>query len=94
MLNGRLNKYVRLYQDGIIMGGYRYYGDDDSEKGMLYGHKGADNWNNGLDTEMTKDMHLIHAFHHLYGHTDFSIFDLLWVRDFNIEIHIVTDYYS
>ena len=28
----------------------------------------------------------------LYDHMAFSIFDLLWVRDFNIEIHVEIDY--
>ena len=45
-----------------------------------------DNWNERLDREMTKDMHLCYAFHNLYDHNLFSIFDLLWVRDFYIEI--------
>ena len=46
-----------------------------------------DNWNEGLDRKLTEDMHLIHPFHNLYSHMDFSIFDLLWVRDFNIEVN-------
>lgn len=41
---------------------------------------------------MTKDMHLTYAFHNLFSHLDFSIYDLLWVRDFNIEIHLAYDY--
>ena len=53
-----------------------------------------DNWNEGLDRELTKDMHLIHAFHNLYEHMDFSIFDLLWVRDFNVELHAEIDYHT
>ena len=47
-----------------------------------------DNHNEGLDREMTKDMHLIYEFHNLFSHMEFSIFDLLWVRDFNIEIKV------
>ena len=31
-------------------------------------------------------------FHNLYEHTCFSIFDLLWVRDFNVEISVEYDY--
>ena len=41
---------------------------------------------------MTSDLHLIFAFHDLFQHLDFSIFDLLWVRDFNIEIHVEHEY--
>ena len=61
---------------------------------MLYLQEEPDNWNEGLDRELTKDMHLIHAFHNLYEHLDFSIFDLLWVRDFNIELHAEIDYHT
>lgn len=49
-------------------------------------------WNDGLDRELTKDINLIYPIHHLVSHTDFSIFNLLWVRDFNVEIHIESDY--
>ena len=57
-----------------------------SENEMLYLDKKWDNWNEGLDSEMTKDMHLVYPFHNLFCHMNFSIFDLLWVRDFNLEI--------
>lgn len=48
------------------------------------------NWNEGLDQELTKDLHLINAFHNLYDHTNFALTDLIYFRDFteNIEIHI------
>ena len=59
---------------------------------LLYLDEKIDNWNEELDQEMTRDMHLIHPFHNLYSHLDFSIFDLLWVRDFNIEISLESDY--
>ena len=36
-------------------------------------------------------MHLIFPFHNLYSHMEFSIFDLLWVRDFNIEVNAEVD---
>ena len=45
-----------------------------------------------LDREMTKDMHIIHPVHNLISHTDFSIFDIFWVRDFNVEVCIESDY--
>lgn len=59
---------------------------------MLYLSENTDNWNEGLDRKLTGDMHLIYPVHHLIDHTDFSIFDLLWVRDFNMEIIVESDY--
>ena len=61
---------------------------------MLYYSEEEDNFNEGLDRMMTNDMHLIFPFHDLYDHMSFSIFDLLWVRDFNIEIKIEMDYHT
>lgn len=46
------------------------------------------NWNEGLDRELTKDLHLIQQFHHLFDHTNFALTDFIFVRDFNIEISI------
>ena len=40
------------------------------------------NWNEGLDQELTKDLHLIQAFHNLFDHTDFAITDFIYCRDF------------
>ena len=45
-----------------------------------------------FDREMTKDMHLTRVFHNIYEHMEFSIFDLLCVRDFNIEVSVEVDY--
>ena len=59
---------------------------------MLYLSEKTDNWNEGLNPELTSGMHLIYSFHNLYEHTCFSIFDLLWVRDFNVEISVEYDY--
>lgn len=93
VLNGTLDDYVSLYCDGVDSSGWSYKGGEpDSVNNMLYLNKEIDNWNDGLDQEQTKDMHLIYAVHHLYSHTTFSIFDLLWIRDFNIEIHAEANY--
>lgn len=46
------------------------------------------NWNEGLDQELTKDLHLIQAFHNLFDHTDFAITDFIYCRDFYIEIKV------
>ena len=48
------------------------------------------NWNEGLNPKLTKDLHLINAFHNLFDHTNFAITDFIYVRDFveDINIHI------
>ena len=46
------------------------------------------NWNEGLDQELTKDLHLTMAFHHLFDHTKFAITDFIYVRKFETDIHI------
>jgi len=50
-----------------------------------------DNWNEGLDREWSKDMHLIQPFHNLYDHCYFSLYDLIYVREFNLEVHVEFD---
>lgn len=93
ILNGTLDDYVSLYSDGVAINCLRCSEvKQESENMMLYLDEEIDNWNDRLDREMTKDMRLIHAVHNLYTHTTFSIFDLLWVRHFNIEIHVEADY--
>ena len=92
VLNGTWDDYIPLYSDGVD-GGFRLYGEEEppSEIQFLYYEEDLDNWNEGLDREMTKDMHLTRVFHNLYDHMEFSIFDLLWVRDFNIEVSVEVD---
>ena len=46
------------------------------------------NWNEGLDQELTKDLHLINAFHNLFDHTDFAITDFIYCRSFYYEIKV------
>ena len=68
--------------------------EDRIRESMLYLDDCLDNWNEMLDKEMTKDMHLVYPFHTFFTDMDFSIYDLLWVRDFNIEITTESDYDS
>lgn len=49
------------------------------------------NWNEGLDKELTKDLHLTQAFHYLFDHTKFAITDFIYVRNFETETHIEID---
>ena len=46
------------------------------------------NWNEGLDQELTKDLHLINQFHNLFQHMNFALTDFLYVRKFKMEINI------
>lgn len=50
-----------------------------------------DNWNEGLDREWSKDLHLIQPFHNLYDHCCFSLYDLIYVREFNLEVYVEFD---
>lgn len=96
VLNGSLADYMPLYMDGVDIFELDYSEGIEyvfpSEHQVLYLDEEIDNWNDELDQEMTKDMHLIHPFHNLYSHMDFSIFDLLWVRDFNIELSLESNF--
>jgi hypothetical protein len=49
---------------------------------------GYNNWNEGLDRELTKDLHLTRAFHNLFEHMEFAITDFIYVREFETEINI------
>jgi hypothetical protein len=49
------------------------------------------NWNEGLDQQLTKDLHLISQFHNLFQHMLFAITDFIYVRKFWSEIKIVID---
>ena len=46
------------------------------------------NWNEGLDQELTKDLHLTSAFHNLFDHMNFAITDFIYVRQFETDIQI------
>ena len=96
VLNGSLYDYIFLYCEDGVKSFYinNYDPKIESENELLYLNEDLDNWNEGLDREMTKDMHLTYAFHNLFSHLAFSIYDLLWVRDFNIEIHVEYDYHT
>ena len=59
---------------------------------VLYLSEELDNWNiEGVDREWSSNMHLVYAFHNLYTHLSFSLYDLLWVREFNLEINLNFD---
>ncbi|MBR8760409.1 hypothetical protein IX327_001827 [Porphyromonas levii] len=96
ILNGCLATFEPLYDDGVTHcvrvcssgDGLEYH----SCNQVLYLGEEVYNWNEGLDEEYTKDLHLIYAFHNLWEHMHFSIFDLLWVRDFSVELFVESCY--
>ena len=45
-----------------------------------------DNWNEGLDEKLTKDLHLIYPFHNLFEHSNFALTDFIYCRDFAFNI--------
>ena len=95
VLNNSLDEYNLHYNDGVIENGWTFprEGTRRTENYMLYLNSDEDNWNDWFaDKDMTQDMHIVQPVNHLLDHTSFSIFDLLWVRDFNIEITVETDY--
>lgn len=50
------------------------------------------NWNEGLDRDLTKDLHLIMPFHDLFEHTMFALSDFIYVRDFHVDVNVEMDY--
>jgi hypothetical protein len=46
------------------------------------------NWYEGLDPELTRDLHLISPFHNLFEHMKFAITDFIYVRKFETDINI------
>ena len=46
------------------------------------------NWNEGLNQELTKDLHLINQFHNLFQHMNFALTDFIYVRKFKTDINI------
>lgn len=94
VLNGSYDKFMPLYKDGVNDIYFTGQETIPSEKEAVYLSEETENWNEGLDREKTKDMKLCYAFHNLYAHTFFSVLDLLWVRDFCIEINAESTYYT
>ncbi len=93
ILSGCIDEYDPLYKDGVDIGTIEACGRGDvfdakQINQLLYASNEPDNWNEGLDREVTKDMHLTMQFHNLFDHCLFSIYDLLWVRDFDFETHL------
>ena len=78
----------RLYDDGVAFPFILPRDNEMSFDSLIGMDCPPPNWNEGLDPELTKDLHLIQQFHHLFDHTNFALTDFIFVREFNIEINI------
>ena len=77
-----------LYDSGVTHSFVlNQYADCSFDDFMLMSCPNA-NWNEGLDQELTKGLHLINAFHNLFDHTDFAITDFVYFREFYYEINV------
>lgn len=97
MLNGTLDYFNERYDDGVYgLGGWHYdasYDDAESLDNLLYLNADDRNWDDWFkDEPLTVDMQIVYPVHSLLEYTAFSIFDILWVRDFNIELWTELDY--
>jgi hypothetical protein len=78
----------RLYDDGVSLARLSIPLNDESFENFIGMDDDYNNWNEGLDRELTKDLHLTSAFHNLYEHMEFAITDFIYVREFETEINI------
>lgn len=88
--------------DALSCGGYCALYDDNSTWELRFNKENRpetleewlgiedpnDNWNEGLNRNWSKDLHLIQPFHDLYNFCYFSLFDLIYVREFKLEVHV------
>ncbi len=78
-----------LYDSGISLGTLRFPEDLAMSFDSLIGMDcPPPNWNEGLDQELTKDLHLTSAFHNVFDHMNFAITDFIYVRDFVEEMEV------
>ena len=78
-----------IYEDGVTLPTLTFpSGLDVSFDSFIGMECPPPNWNEGLDPELTKDLHLIQPFHHLFDHMNFAITDFIYVRQFETEINI------
>lgn len=98
MLNESLDSFFNERYDGGVcgLGGWYYdasYDDAESLDNLLYLNADDRNWDDWFkDEPLTFDMQIVYPVHNLLEYTAFSIFDILWVRDFNIELWTELDY--
>ena len=78
-----------LYEDGVTLSPLTLPVESDMSFESFIGMEcPPPNWNEGLDPELTRGLHLIQPFHHLFDHMNFAITDFIYVRQFETEINI------
>ena len=78
-----------LYEDGVTLPTFTLPREINNSFDQLIGMDNPPlNWNEGLDQELTKDLHLTSAFHNLFDHMRFAITDFIYVRKFETEINV------
>ena len=86
LCDGDLNP---MYADGVSVLTLTLPRDEDDSFDSFIGMDcPPPNWNEGLDQELTKDLHLISQFHTLFEHMNFALTDFIYVRKFKTEINI------
>ena len=80
--------YNPLYEDGVSFPLVLPRDQNESFEAFIGMDCPLPNWNEGLDQELTKDLHLIRQFHNLFDHMNFAITDFIYVRNFETEINI------
>ena len=86
LCDGDLNP---MYADGVSVLTLTLPRDEDESFDSFIGMDcPPPNWNEGLDQELTKDLHLINQFHTLFQHMNFALSDFIYVRKFKTEINI------
>ena len=84
-----------IYADGVSVLTLTLPRDEDDSFDSFIGMDcPPPNWNEGLDPELTKDLHLISQFHKLFQHMEFAITDFIYVRKFKTEINIEINSYK
>ena len=83
----------KFYENGVSLMPLRLAEGIDAESFDTY--IGMDcpppNWNEGLDQKLTKDLHLIQQFHHLFEYTNFALTDFIYCHDFDSQIEITLE---
>ena len=77
-----------LYENGVTLPVLTLPNESESFDSLIGMDCPPPNWNEGLDYELTKDLHLTSAFHNLFEHMEFTITDFIYVRKFETEIII------
>jgi len=90
LLSERTNEYFDCFLPHLWWSTDRDPNPEKLEDIEVYGLD-DDNWNEGLDRELTKDLHLSHYFHHIWECSSFAYTDFIFVREFDQHIEVVIE---